>query len=143
MCNDEVVGPIGLVSLSTMNDSKIKHTNVAIFEINVDKLIPYSSRTNKYHELPQLPLVEKDLSVLIDNEITWQEISDSIKNKVKELDFVEEYKGDKIPEGKKSISFRFKLGNDETTLTKEEINDAMNSILKLLNKKYGATLREE
>ena len=53
------------------------------------------------------------------------------------------YKGDKIPEGKKSISFRFKLGNDETTLTKEEINDAMNSILKVLNKKYGATLREE
>ena len=38
--NDEVIGNICLLSVKAMNDSKIKRTNVAIFEINVDKLIP-------------------------------------------------------------------------------------------------------
>ena len=94
-----------------MNDSKIKHTNVAMFEIDAGQLIPYSSRTNAFKQLPQLPLVEKDLSILVDKNITWKEISDIIENKVRELEFIEEYNGSQIPTGKKSITFRVKIGN--------------------------------
>ena len=56
--NDEVIGNIGLLSVKAMNDSKIKRTNVAIFEINVDKLIPYPSRTNEFKHIPVLPSIE-------------------------------------------------------------------------------------
>ena len=69
--------------------------------------------------------------------------SDLIKNKVKEHEFKEEYRGSQIPEGKKSIMFRVKMSNDESTMTTEEINTVINSILKTLNKKLGAELREE
>ena len=141
--NNEIVGSIGLVSVATMNDSKIKHTNVALFEIDFDKLIPFDSRTNKFKELPQFPLVQKDLSVLVDEMIVWENISNSIKNKVKEIEFIEEYKGSHIPEGKKSITFRVKFGNDDTTMTTDEINSKINNILKTLNKNCGALLREE
>lgn len=141
--NGNVIGHLGLVSLATMTDAKIKHTNVAMFEINVDEITPKTSRTNKYNALPQLPLVEKDLAVLVNDEVTWKEISDLIKNKVKEHEFKEEYRGSQIPEGKKSIMFRVKMSNDESTMTTEEINTVINSILKTLNKKLGAELREE
>lgn len=141
--NDEIIGSIGLLSVSAMNDSKIKRTNVAIFEINEDKLMPLPSRTNKFTPLPQFPLVEKDLSLLVDNEVTWESIKDSIKDKVKELEFIEEYKGNQIPNGKKSITLRLKLGNDERTMTSDEITEKMNNILKILNKKCNAELREE
>ncbi len=141
--NDEEIGTMGLVSVATMADAKIKRTNVAIFELNLDKLIPLASRTNKYENIPVLPLVEKDLSVIVDNNVTWETISSTINGKVKELEFIEEYKGEQIPEGKKSITFRFKLGNDETTLTSEQINEEMNRLVKLLNKKCEAYLREE
>ena len=142
-CNDEIIGSIGLVSVSTMNDSKIKHTNVAIFEINFDKLVSYDSRTNEFKQLPKLPLVQKDLSVLVDEEINWQSISKVVETKVKEIEFIEEYRGNKIPVGKKSITFRVKFGNDETTMTSDEINSKINTILKTLNKTCGAVLREE
>lgn len=141
--NDEEIGTMGLVSVATMADAKIKRTNVAVFELNLDKLIPLASRTNKYENIPVLPLVEKDLSVIVDNNVTWETISSTINGKVKELEFIEEYKGEQIPEGKKSITFRFKLGNDETTLTSEQINEEMNRLVKLLNKKCEAYLREE
>ena len=143
MCNDEIIASIGLVSLATMNDSKIKHTNVAIFEINSDKLIPYDSRTNEYKPIPQLPLVQKDLSILLDENITWEEVSKSIETKVKEIEYIEEYKGNQIPVGKKSITLRVKIANNETTMTTEEINYKIESILKTLNKNCGAILREE
>lgn len=143
ICNDVVVGTMGLVSVATMNDAKIKHANAAIFEIDFDKLTPYLSRTNEFKHLSQLPLVEKDLSILVDESVTWKQILDSIKDKAKEVCFVEEYKGNQIPDGKKSIMLRVKLGNDEVTMTSAEINNKIDSILKKLNKCCGAVLREE
>lgn len=143
MSKEEIIGSIGLVSVATMNDSKIKHNNVAIFEINFDKLIPYDSRTNEFKQLPQLPLVQKDLSVLVDENVTWEEISKSIETKVREVEYIEEYKGNQIPTGKKSLTLRVKIGNDETTMNTEEINNKIENILKILNKNCGAILREE
>lgn len=141
--NDEIIGSLGLVKAKTMQESKIKRTNVAIFELNFDKLIPLDSRTNKYQVLPQLPLVEKDLSIIVDKETTWEDIKNSISKKVRELEFIEEYKGDQISKDKKSITLRFKIGSDEKTLTSEEIQEEMNSIIKTLNKKCSAILRDE
>ena len=141
--NKEIVGSIGLVSVATMADSKIKRTNVAAFEINADKLIPLPSRTNEYKALPQFPLAEKDLSLLVDDNVTWANISKVVAPKVKELEFMEEYKGNQIPEGKKSIMLRVKIGNDDGTMTSEQINSKMNHILEALKQKCGAELRTE
>ena len=143
LLNDEEIGSIGLLSYSSMMDSKIKRVNVAMFEIDYDKLIPFNSRTNKFEHIPELPLVEKDLAVVVDESVSWEELSDAIKTRVKSLEFKEEYRGDQIPEGKKSIMFSFKVNNEGTTMTSEEINGVMNGIIKALNKKCGAELREE
>ena len=141
--NNEIIGSLGLVSVKVMTDSKIKRTNVAMFEINADKLIPYASRTNTYERLPELPLVEKDLSIIVDEEVTWKAIEESIESKVKEIEFVDEYRGNQIPDGKKSITLKVRILNEGTTMTSEQINEKMNSILKVLDKKCGAKLREE
>ena len=66
----------------------------------------------------------------------------SIKSKVSSLEFKEEYRGNQIPEGKKSIMFTFTIGDGLTTMTSEEINKVMDGIIKTLNKTCGATLRE-
>ena len=141
--NDEIIGSLSLLSVQAMNESKIKRTNVAIFEINMDKLISYDSRTNKYERLPELPLVEKDLSIIVDEDVNWKDVEDNIKPLVKELEFVDEYRGDQIPENKKSITLKVRMINEGTTMTSEQINEKMNHILKVLNKKCNAILREE
>ena len=139
----EIIGAIGLLSVATMADSKIRRTNVAAFELNVDKLVPLPSRTNEYKALPLFPLVEKDLSLLVDESVTWKSITNTVSPKVKELEFMEEYKGNQIPEGKKSIMLRVKIGNDDGTMTSEQINAKMNHILEALNRQCGAELRTE
>ena len=143
MLDNKVIGKLGLLSIKTMNSAKIKRANVAIFELNVDELVPFASRDNKFVHIPLLPLVEKDLSILVDESVTWEEISGSIKGKLKDVKFVEEYRGNQVPEGKKSIMLRIVIDNGNTTMTSEEINAKMESILKTLNKRCGAVLREE
>ena len=140
--NDEVIGNICLLSVIAMNDSKIKRTNVAIFEINVDKLIPYPSRTNEFKHIPVLPSIEKDLSLIVDENVTWEELTKYIKSKVSSIKFIEEYRGNQIPEGKKSIMLRVTFASENTTLTSEEINSKLDAIVRTLNRMCGAELRE-
>ncbi len=143
MLGDEIIGSMGLASLSTLNESKIKHANVMLFELNFDALLPLPSRTNKFNSLPVVPLVEKDLSLLIDEKTTWKEIEETIKKRVYSLEFIEEYRGNQIPNGKKSITLRMKLGNGIDTMKSEEIEQTMNSIIRALDKRCGATIRED
>ena len=141
--DNEIIGSLGLLSVQTMTESKIKRTNVAIFEINFDKLVPYNSRTNKYERLPELPLVEKDLSILVDKEVSWKKIEESVKSMAKEVEFIDEYKENQIPNGKKSITLKVRILNEGITMTSEQINEKMNTILNTLDKECGATLRAE
>ena len=139
---DKIIGNIGLLSAATMVNSKIKRVDVAIFELNVDLLVPLNSRNNKYNSLPQYPLVEKDLSIIVEEKIMWSQVVDIVKPYVKELEFIEEYKGNQINTGKKSIMLRVKIGNEDSTMTSEQINDIMKNIIERLNEKCGAELRE-
>ena len=138
-----VVGSIGLVSAKTMLESGIKRTNIAMFELNTELFVSYPSRTNEFKHLPLFPLVEKDLSIIVDESVTWGEIVSSIKKIVKDLKYVGEYRGNQIPEGKKSITLRVWIGNDDSTMTSEQINNKMNGIMKVLHKNCKAELREE
>ena len=72
----------------------------------------------------------------------WSQVVDIVKPYVKELEFIEEYKGNQINTGKKSIMLRIKIGNEDSTMTSEQINDIMKSIIERLNEKCGAELRE-
>ena len=139
----EVIGSLGLVSVATLADAGIKKASAAVFELDVKKLVPFTSRTNKFQHLPQFPLVEEDLSLLADEDVKWEDIYDAIKYMAKEVNFIEEYRGAQIPEGKKSIMLRIKLGNDDSTMTAKQIEKKTKNILNVLAKKTGATLREE
>lgn len=141
--DNEVVGYMGLLSVKTMNDAKIKRTNVAIFELDSDMFVPLESRTNKFKHIPVLPSVEKDLSLIVDENITWAEMTKYIRSKASSIKFIEEYRGDQIPEGKKSIMLRVTFDSGDTTLTSEEINTKLDAIIRTLNKMCGAVLREE
>ena len=139
----EVIGSLGLVSVATLSDAGVKKASAAVFELNVKKLVPFTSRNNEFEHLPQFPLVEEDLSLLADEDVKWEDIYEAIKYMAKEVSFIEEYRGSQIPEGKKSIMIRIKLGNDDSTMTAKQIEKKTKNILNVLAKKTGVTLREE
>ena len=141
MSGSDKVGDIGLLSVVALNDAGVKNLKAAAFELDTDKITPYPSRTNAFKHLPLYPLVEQDLSILVDESVKWADIAGSIDKMVKELKFVEEYRGKQIPEGKKSIMLSYKIGNDDSTMTSKQIEKKMGAIVNVLQKKVGAELR--
>ena len=66
----------------------------------------------------------------------------SKKNELlRDVQFVDEYKGKQIPAGKKSVTIRLVIGSDEKTLTGAEIEQVANSALKRIVKSTGAEIR--
>lgn len=142
MNGKEVVGAIGLASVQALSDAGIKRTNAAVFQLNLDKIHALASRDNSFEHLPVYPLVEQDLSLLVDETITFAQVKESIKYMVKSLRFVEEYRGKQIPEGKKSLMIKIKIGNDDSTMSAKQIEKKMKGIINQLKNKCGAELRD-
>ncbi len=141
LVGDSVIGSLGVVSIKASRLAGIKRAQAALFEVNVEKIVPLASRTNVYHPLPQFPLVEQDFSILIDEDTPWQRIEALVKNNVQKIQFIEEYRGAQVPEGKKSVMFRVWFGSDTSTLTSEQIEEKMNGIIQKISKKLGGEIR--
>lgn len=137
----EPIGELGLLSLRAERLSGIKHQLTLLFELNVEKLVPLASRDNHYQPLPQYPEVWQDLNVVVSEETKWAALAETIAPLVKRSRFVEEYHGKQLPEGTKSLIFRYWLGSDEKTLTAEEIEKANAEILHTLETELGAVRR--
>jgi phenylalanyl-tRNA synthetase beta chain len=57
------------------------------------------------------------------------------------VDFVDEYRGKGIPEGKKSVTIRLTIGSADRTLKTDEINGCANGVTKKLQKRLNAEMR--
>ena len=128
----EPIGCIGLLSLKSARKAGIKRSMTVISEIDVESLVPLASRQNRYSRLPEYPCVDFDLSVVFDEKVTWADIYETaVKVElVKEVRFVDEYRGPQAGEGKKSVSFRTRIGSDEGTLTSEKIDMITKQMMK-------------
>lgn len=135
------IGSLAVVSISSLHEAGIKKIFAAAFEIEVDGLKALPSRTNAFKQIPLYPLVDKDLSIIVDESVKWSDIYEAIKYMAKEVKFVEEYRGEQIPNGKKSIMLSVKIGNDDSTMNTKQIDKKMNGIIKVLSNKCGAELR--
>lgn len=138
----QIIGSFGLLSARAARAADIRHSLTALAELNLDALRPLPSRENRYQRLPQFPQVEQDLSIVIDSGVAWQSIADLIAGLVRRSEFIEEYHGAQVPEGKKSLMFRVWLGSDEGTLTADAVEAKMKKILKMIRQTLGGEIRQ-
>ena len=145
----EKIGDMGLVAKKVSMECGIKNLSVMLFELDVTKLVPLKSRTNRFTHLAEYPETDYDISMLFDSDAAWADIYDAIMGQkkasalLKDAAFVDEYRGKQIPEGKKSVTIRLTIGSSEKTLTSQEIESAANQVMKKLGKKMGAELRTQ
>lgn len=121
-----------------------KKINVAVLEINKDVLFAIASKAIKYKEPSKFPEVTLDYSFLVDNDITFDKLKTDIAGFKSELlngfEFVTIYTGKGLPEGKKSMTFRFVIGSSEKTLSSEDINAFAKSLIDYMGT-FGYSLR--
>lgn len=146
---DEKIGDMGLIAKKVSMMCGIKNLSVMLFELDITKLKPLKSRTNRFTHIAEYPMTDYDISILVDSNVMWNNIYDAIieskkaNSFLKDAVFVDEYKGKQIPQGKKSVTIRLIIGSDEKTLTSQEIEHTSNQVIKRLEKGIGAELRTQ
>ena len=138
--NNDVVGLIGRIHPSLVKE------DVYVFEIDLDKLLGKKVGKMKYKEISKFPSVKKDLSIVVDKNITSEEIGIMIKKAggslLTKIEVFDVYTGKGIEEDKKSIAYSLTFEKVDRTLTDEEINACLDKIIEMLSKKLNAKLRK-
>ncbi|MCL1835235.1 MAG: phenylalanine--tRNA ligase subunit beta, partial [Oscillospiraceae bacterium] len=141
------IGNLALLSGKAALSFGMKKSIVMLFEFCLDSIVPLTSRSNEYRRIPEYPTTDYDVSLLFDLPTSWEEILGAIAGKksqgdlLRSVQFVDEYTGRQVPEGKKSITFRLVIGSSNKTLTSEEIEGCASSIIKRLGKTFNAEAR--
>ncbi|MCI9588861.1 MAG: phenylalanine--tRNA ligase subunit beta [Oscillospiraceae bacterium] len=114
-------------------------------ELSFDGLMNARGADAEYVPLPRFPSVTRDIAVVCDESVTVGALERSIrrgaKGLLKEVSLFDIYRGKGIDKGKKSVAFNLILRSDEGSLTAEEADEDVRSILETLKKELGAVLR--
>ncbi|MDE7427536.1 MAG: phenylalanine--tRNA ligase subunit beta [Muribaculaceae bacterium] len=141
----ELLGTMGIIHPAVAARADIKLT-VFYAELDWNRLVRNALKhTVTYSPLPKTQPVKRDLSLLIDNTVTMQQIADTVtaaeKKLLRDVKLFDVYEGDKLPEGKKSYAINITLQDEEKTLNDKQIDNTMNRIVERLRKDLAAELR--
>ena len=97
------------------------------------------------HRLPEHPAIERDLSVIVPDVVTWKQLA-AIANGLdmphhEATEFVTKYRGKGIPKGQKSVSMRLRFRAADRTLTREEVEGPIESLVEAFRGQVGAEIR--
>ena len=114
-------------------------------ELRFDALYESKGSQPLYQPLPKFPAVTRDIAVVCDKAVTVGELEDAIlkgaKGLLKDMALFDIYTGVGIATGKKSVAFNLTLRADDRSLTAEEADADVKSILTALEQECGAVLR--
>lgn len=138
-----------LVEFGTIKKNITKHFDikqeVLFADFNWNAVLKLLSNRIKYQEIPKYPEVRRDLALLIDEKIAFDDIykiaRKSEKSLLKNIDLFDVYNGQNLPEGKKSYAVSFIIQDNTKTLTDEQIDKIMNKLQKNFEIELGAVLR--
>ena len=118
--------------------------DIYLFEIDMDALIT-NIKPLKYKEVSKYPSINKDLAFVVKKDVSANEISDIIKKSggrlLTNIEVFDVYTGEKLENDEKSIAYSLTFNDPTKTLTEEEVNILFDKIIKDVESKLDAKLR--
>jgi len=140
------VGQIGLISPQAQDYYGLEKP-VAAAAIRFDALLAGAGAKRSFRPLPRFPAVRRDLSIVVDEGLTWRELEAVIRaEEVPELqavEYVTTYRGRQIPRGKKSVTVSLTYRGADRTLRHDEVGALVERLVARLGERLGAKLRAQ
>ena len=141
---DRLLGVLGQVHPHVAGNYGVD-TELYAAELRFDALYESKGAQPVYQPLPKFPAVTRDIAVVCDKAVTVGKLEDAIrkgaKGLLKDAALFDIYTGTGIAPGKKSVAFNLTLRADDRSLTAEEADADVKSILTALEQECGAVLR--
>ena len=115
-------------------------------DLNWDNLMRAIKKNETlYHDISKFPSVSRDLALLIDKSVQFEQIEQiarqTEKKLLKSVELFDVYEGKNLPAGNKSYAVNFILQDESKTLTDKQIDAIMTKLINNLKQKLGAELR--
>lgn len=140
----EVIVEFGTIKKSVLKYFDIKQ-EVLYADFAWDKIQKYVSTKIKFTDIPKYPEVRRDLALLLDENVKFEQIytiaKQTEKGLLKDVNLFDVYQGNNLPEGKKSYAVSFILQDDSKTLTDTQIDKIMSKLQGNFESQLGASLR--
>ena len=140
--NDQTIGKFGAAHPSILRKLGLPGP-VYLFELEYGKIS--AKKGKKFTKISKFPSIRRDLSLLVDKEITVASVINCVENSASELlqnlELFDVYQGEGIDIKQKSLTLGLTFQGTFSTLKDAEIEDIMARVLDSLHSKFGATLR--
>jgi phenylalanyl-tRNA synthetase beta chain len=141
----KLVGELGVLNSTLLKQFDLKQPVYAAI-IQWDTVVDLLKlNAIKYQEIPKTFAVRRDFSLLLNKEITFDQVAQSAKKVEKKLlksvELFDVYQGKNLEEGKKSYAVSFHFQDNESTLTDHTVDQIMDKIKKSLETEISAQLR--
>lgn len=114
-----------------------------MFELNLHSLKPRPLPLIK--EISKFPPVRRDIAIIVDNDISAYSLLSSMQavksTIISDISLFDIYRGNGMESNKKSLAFRVLLQDTEKTLTDEQVESTVTSLISILKNQFGAELR--
>ncbi|MBF0337996.1 MAG: phenylalanine--tRNA ligase subunit beta [Nitrospirae bacterium] len=145
--SDKPCGYVGMLATEVIKtlDIKTSTPRVAVMEADLNELFNATSKTIMYTPLFKYPFIERDISLVVDSDITAESIINLVKaypdNLMESVEVFDYYRGDKLPQDKKSLAFHITYRATDRTLTDTEIDTLHRNLVNYLITSTHGTLR--
>ncbi len=143
--NNKTLVQLGLLNKKIMKKYALKQP-VFMADIHWDLLLTLVNDNIVFEEVSKFPEVKRDLSLVIDKSVTFDEIKSLVtkveRRLIKNIGVFDVYEGDKIDEGKKAYALSFTLQDQNKTLTDKIIDKTMNRLIQNFESELGAIIRK-
>ncbi|MEE9471936.1 MAG: phenylalanine--tRNA ligase subunit beta, partial [Gemmatimonadota bacterium] len=141
---NRTVGRIGVLA-SDVGQLLGLDTPVAVAELQLDPLIENYPPQTQAHALPGFPAVERDVSAIVDEGVSWRQLRWAIEaldlEHLEAAEFVAAFRGKQIGPGRKSITVRLRFRSPDSTLVHESVDVQADAAMKALESELGAEIR--
>lgn len=141
----KIIAELGVVAYKLTKNMGI--TNEVFFaDIYWDNLLKaVKKNVVEYKEISKYPAVSRDLALLVDKTVEFEQIKEiaysTEKKLLKAVELFDVYEGKNLPEGKKSYAVNFILQDEQKTLNDKQIDSIMKKLIDNLTKRLNAELR--
>jgi phenylalanyl-tRNA synthetase beta chain len=139
------IGRAGKVKSALLKDFGIKQ-DIFYGEFSTSLLFRAANPKLVIQEVAKFPEVRRDLSLVIDKQVSFDEIKTVVLNTekrlIKNIIAFDVYEGNNLAQGKKAYALGFTLQDETKTLTDQEIDKAMERLMQAFEQKLGAVIRK-
>jgi phenylalanyl-tRNA synthetase beta chain len=144
MVGGQAVGTVGELRPDLLSGFDILG-RAAAFEVDVQVLAEHAERGRTFREIPRFPPIHRDLAFVVEASAPAGAVQKAVEDAggalLDRIVLFDVFQGGPIPEGKKSLAFSLEFRAPDRTLTDDEAEQAVQSIVQRLASEFGAELR--